>query len=249
MFIVTCTTCPFKIGGFCIMKQLAQDWAVPGGDNTPADKKQYCGEVTQARVGDDLARDALIIRCLPSVRAIARHLSFAYHFDGDELFSVGSYTLVEKCDQALATDHPCNYLCCCAKWAMIEYMKRNRSPLPAAPLVLSLDRPLISNDPNSGTLADLIADPSGDPAEAGQDYTLLYQAIKRLRPGQREVILRRYGFMGRDPQDLRTIARELYGGSSQIGTAAHRHSWGIAALRKQLASVYAERGQAGRPHA
>jgi DNA-directed RNA polymerase sigma subunit (sigma70/sigma32) len=192
----------------------------------------------RARNGDDQARDALIVSCLPYVRAVARHSSFAFDFDFDELFSVGSYTLVAKCNSALATDHPGNYLRCCARWAMIGCMKRER----ATP-VLSLDRPLFRNDPDSATFADTVADPRYDPSEAVRDYTALYLAIEGLRSGPREVILRRYGILGRDPQDLRDIARQLYGGTSQIGTAVHRHTWAIAALRKQLPGVYVSTGR------
>jgi DNA-directed RNA polymerase specialized sigma subunit len=188
----------------------------------------------RARTGDDQARDALIVSCLRSVRTVARRFSFTFDFDSDELFSIGSYTLVEKCNSALATDHPCNYLRCCARWAMIGWMKRER----ATP-IHSLDRPLFHDDPNAATLADTVADPRYDPSEAGRDYTALYQAIEGLRSGPREVIFRRYGILGRDQQDLRDIARQLYGGTSQIGTAVHRHSWAIAVLRKQLAGVYA----------
>jgi len=192
----------------------------------------------RARTGDDQVRDALIVCCLPYVRAVARHFSLTFDFDGDELFSVGSYMLVEKCDSAFATDHPCNYLRCCARWAMIGWMKRER----ATP-VLRLDRPLFRDDPDSATLVDTVADPRDDPSQAGRDYTALYQAIEGLRPGPREVILRRYGILGRDPQDLRDIARQQYGGTSQIGTAVHHHSWAITALRKQLAGVYASTGR------
>lgn len=178
---------------------------------------------------DCLHRDELITNCLPYVQTVARRFSYLYHFDEDELFSVGSCTLVEKCNLALATDHPRNYLRCCAKWAMIDCMKHDR----ATP-ILSLDRPLFRDDPDSVTLADTIADSSFDLSHTGHDYSTLDQAIEDLRPGPREVILRRYGVLGHDPQNLRDIARQLYGGASQIGTATHRHTWAITKLSKHL---------------
>jgi DNA-directed RNA polymerase sigma subunit (sigma70/sigma32) len=254
------------------MKQLAQDWAVPEGDNTTLTaEKQYRREiaqlcslteeqeaelVTQARTGDKLARQRLIESYLRLVAGLASRYANHYHIEYMEVVGIGNWLLVEHLDRALTFNRPGAYLTVILPYRMNDYCICHLTPIRKSTTygvpnkcVLSLDRPLISDDPNSGTLADLVADPGSDPAEAERDYTLLYQAIKRLRPGQREVILRRYGFMGRDPQDLRTIARELYGGSSQIGTAVHRHSWGIAALRKQLAPVYAQRGQAERPQA
>ncbi len=97
----------------------------------------------QARSGDKQARDTLITSCLRYVRTVAHTLALKCRFDEEELFSVGSLALVEACADALATDHPCAHLCCTAKWAMSQWIKRYRSPI-RTPLTNGSTPPLLA---------------------------------------------------------------------------------------------------------
>ena len=80
----------------------------------------------------------------------------------------------------------------------------------ASRTVTSLDRPV--GDEQDSSLGDLMPSDAEPPSEEVQwelDQTVLRQAVSHLPEREREVVVRRYGLTGEEPQALREIGRHL----------------------------------------
>jgi RNA polymerase sigma factor (sigma-70 family) len=171
--------------------------------------------VEVARAGDQAARQALIERTLPYIRAVAsRYASMLAHDDFLDLVSEAVVAVIEKMDQALVrAEDPLSYLCNFAKHTIFAYCRAHRSLISNVESrrmddpfsrVGSLDAPL--SDEGDLTLADQIAAPVLIAAPP-RDQSELYQALTELTPLQREVIERRYGLFERPAETMAEIAK------------------------------------------
>jgi DNA-directed RNA polymerase specialized sigma24 family protein len=129
--------------------------------------------IEQARSGCALAREAIIVSCMPYVRTMAIYYAKTFQFEFDELVSIGNLVLVEKLDFALTKENAFSYLKGCVK----RHLK-----------LACFKGWYAKHD----SLEDFdIAEESIKP-----NFSYLYRAIDRLPPHYREVILMRYGLLG-----------------------------------------------------
>jgi DNA-directed RNA polymerase sigma subunit (sigma70/sigma32) len=95
----------------------------------------------------------------------------------------------------------------------------------------SLDAPLGSSQ---ACYADFLAAPTVQPGEKQSDYSRLYQAISRLTPRQRYVIMRYFGLDGDAPESIAAISRRLSTANSKVTIARNRYNMAIRNLRRYL---------------
>jgi len=200
-----------------------------------------------ARQGDRQARHNFITLLVRNLEQFVARYYATYFLDTarieyQELIAVGNLALVEKLDQALATDHPVPYLLTSAYGVIRSHCRTHQSlittpdSMEAPPLtIVSMNAPFAGDD--SQTLADTLAAPAvAQASEPATDYTALHQAVEALPPRQRTVILRHYGLHALAPQALCEIKRDVYGTTS---TNVDQHKKrGLTTLRYHLALTY-----------
>ena len=185
--------------------------------------------LTQARRGDQKAKDALVIHCLHwTVRRAARlyRQHHPTHLDLMDLVGVANVEIMEKFERALEKDDPVTFLLSSAAYEMQSHVTTKDSliikprygreklkrldPVPAT--TVSLDAP---SPEGVHPLAETLAAEQHVPQDAGgrkqvRTNAILHQAVNELSPTLRRAVVELYGLFGqpaRTKQDLAKAAR------------------------------------------
>ncbi len=203
--------------------------------------------IAKARLGDQTARDTLVIHCLHWTMNRAALLwkeRQPKHLDLMDLVGVANVEIMEKFDRALEKDDPVLFLLSSAAYEMQSHVSAKDSmiqkprygrekmkrldPVPAT--TVSLDAPAPEGEhPFVETLAAENPTPI-DKVERREErkYALLHQAINQLSPTLRRATVALYGLFGHPAKTKRELAAEAKITLRGIGDANVR-------ARRQLA--------------
>src|SRR6266568_8732599 len=210
--------------------------------------------VTQARRGDQAAKDALVIHCLHwTIRRAARiyRQHRPKHLDLMDLVGVANVEIMEKFERALEKPDPVTFLLSSAAYEMQSHVGTNDSviikprygrekmkrldPVPAT--TVSLDAP--SPNGEHPLVETLTADhhPTQDAVKqrSKRTYTILHQAVNELSPTLRRAIVELYGLFGQPARTKQEMAQ-----AAQITPRGIRDA--DLRARKQLAERLAPYG-------
>ena len=185
---------------------------IGGSDTLPAplsreEERAYLQRLAQ---GDREARQVLIERNLRLVVYIARRFeNTGIHIE--DLISIGTIGLIKAINTykgekniKLAT-----YASRCIENEILMYLRKNSGQKGE----VSLDEPLNTDwDGNELLLSDILGTDSDvvmRPIEEDVDRTLLSQAISRLEPRDRDIIVMRFGLYGVREQTQKEVADRL----------------------------------------
>jgi RNA polymerase primary sigma factor len=108
----------------------------------------------------------------------------------------------------------------------------------ASRTVTSLDRPV--GDEQDSSLGDLMpsaAEPPSEEVQSELDQTVLRHAVSDLPEREREVVVRRFGLTGQEPQALREIGRHL-GITQERVRQIESRALGRLARRREIAALH-----------
>lgn len=185
---------------------------IGGSDTLPAplSKEEEAAYLQRLADGDMEARQVLIERNLRLVVYIARRFeNTGIHIE--DLISIGTIGLIKAINTykgekniKLAT-----YASRCIENEILMYLRKNSSQKGE----VSLDEPLNTDwDGNELLLSDILGTDSDvvmRPIEEDVDRTLLSQAINRLDPRDRDIIVMRFGLYGAKEQTQKEVADRL----------------------------------------
>lgn len=201
---------------------------------TPEQREQL---IQQARVGDQRAKERLIIACLPPIYAHAHRYVRIYDDDSLlELTCIGNTTLVASFDRLIQRDLPIARLLSSAYGEMRHYWTHLRGPiaLPCGPVLhdyiyTSLERMVREErDPEA---------PTDDRTAINLDP--LYQAIDSLPPGPRQNIIRSFGLFGQTAETISELASGATSSSKEYNAAKAKRLYALNLLRQRLGTTYA----------
>ncbi len=182
--------------------------------------------VTQARRGDQNAKDALVIHCLHwTVRKAARIYRQYHprHLDLMDLVGVGNVEIMEKFDRALEKPDPVTFLLSSAAYEMQSHVGTNDSviikprygrekmqrldPVPAT--IVSLEAP---SPEGEHPLVETLAAEQHVPQDAGRrrqkrTNAILHQAVNELSPTLRRAVVELYGLFGQPARTKKDLAK------------------------------------------
>lgn len=186
--------------------------------------------IERARGGDTKACEVLILNCLHYAITKAYAVYFRRnprHVDPLDLVQQANLEMVEKIDYALKSGDPVTYLVTLAANAIQRYCTYN-APMIQRPHYTRVD--LIKSDPypvtvesldeliaggNRGLTMDIIKAPtlrleSDNEQRQQYRYRPLLEAVKRLTPVQRAMIIRHYGLFGQPAETYSEIAESRH---------------------------------------
>ncbi len=176
-------------------------------------KEQQDALITQARAGDQEAREVLLCSCLSFVFYRGwRYKDDIRHDDPMDLVSVGNLAMLEVLEKALYADNPIKYLISHGAYAIAHYVfydgpmiKRGRRH-EVTP-VASLDAELGQTDLTYNDVLGMIDESDRSDVEE-KNYADLYQALDRLTGNQRHVVMKHFG-LDDAPESLAEVGRTM----------------------------------------
>ena len=169
-------------------------------------------------------KDHEITRHIPLVKKVIKDMHCRYQDENEyeEYFSAGLLGLVKGAKTYDGSVKVSTYLYACIKNEIARVFKNNSKERRYG-IIESLNKPLIDGDEGSGELQDTIS--SGEDIEAQfqetEEYAKLYEAINRLKPYKRELIIQNYG-LGCTRKTIRELAKEHGKSRTGVLNAIHR---------------------------
>lgn len=190
-------------------------------------------------------KDQEITRHLPLIKKVIKDLHCKCRTEDEfqEYYSIGMLGLVKGARNYDGSTKPSTYLYACIKREILQRFAYN-SRQKRYGIVESLNQPIINGDEGSGELQDTIASDENIEAQFQDEetYKNLHEAINRLKPYKRKLIIENYG-IGCRRKTIRELATEH--GKSRTGTLNAIHS-AIKQLKENLDQIDKEQKKKAR---
>ena len=174
-------------------------------------------------------KDQEITRHLPLIKKVIKDLHCKCRTEDEyqEYYSIGTLGLVKGARSYDGSTKPSTYLYACIKREIMQKFAYN-SRQKRYGMVESLNKTIINGDEGSGELQDMIASEENIEAQFQEKeyYDNLYEAINRLKPYKRELIIQNYGLYGKK-LTIRELAKKYHRSRTGINNA-------IESARKQI---------------
>ncbi len=199
-------------------------------DGRSLSQEQKSALILRARDGDREARDLFILSFLRYCNALAAQRKT---FEQEDLVHEMILAALSAYERALFAKNPFAYMIRVIQWNLTEYCEVHVSAIKTPqsheerakrPVPIPVDR-------FSPILEEILIE-SCNPLEQ-RDYTVLYQALERLTPTQRDVIYCRFGLAGHAPESFGEIAKRQGKSNSVI---ANNQRYALDKLRRLLES-------------
>ncbi len=189
----------------------------------PLSKEEEEKAIEMMRLGDKEARNLLIEHNLRLVAHIVKKFDYK-NIEQDDLISIGTIGLIKGVDTfSLKKGTKITTYCArCIENEILMYFRSNNKNNKNISINESIG---FDKDGNEISIIDILKTPKPDFLEditLKDNIHLLSKYIKVLTPREKDILIRRYGLLGKEEQTQKVIAKELHISRSYVSRIEKR---------------------------